>query len=245
MTYCVGIAVDQGLVLCSDSRTHAGADQVASYGKMHRFGIDGQCQFVVLTAGNLATTQAVLARVKEDVRDPASSRMFAATGVGEVAEFLGTLLCAQADKHAEALEAAGFSVGASLIVGGQVRGRSPKLYMVYPQGNYITTSRGTPFLQIGEAKYGKPILDRILDPATSLDEAARCALVSMDSTMRSNATVGPPIELLAYRADELRFNCYRCLEEDDPYLLELRHAWGDALGHAFASMPHFSWQSNP
>ena len=200
MTYCLAISVDSGLVFASYSRTNAGVDNVATYGKMHTFGVDGDRQIVVLTAGNLATSQGVVAQMKQDIKHDEDESLFTVTSMGEAAEYLGRVLRGQQQKHGEAVAQAGFSAEATFIIGGQIGDRSPKLYLVYPQGNFITTSLQTPFLQIGESKYGKAILDRIIRPDTGLDEAARCALVSIDSTIRSNATVGPPIELLYYRS---------------------------------------------
>jgi len=245
MTYCVAIAVEAGLVFASDSRTSAGADHVATYGKMHAFGIEGDRQFVVLTSGNLATSQGVIAQVKQDLEAGEAESLFTVSGMGEAAEYLGRVLRGQQRKHGEAVSQAGFSADATFIIGGQVGDRGPKVYMVYPQGNYITTSLQTPFLQIGEFKYGKAILDRVIRPDTGLDEAARCALVSVDSTMRSNATVGPPIELLCYERDSLRLERYRMLREDDPYLLDIKKSWNENIVKAFQALPDFDWQSLP
>ena len=224
MTYCVAITIDQGLVFCSDSRTNAGADQVSTYGKMHTFGRDGERQIVLLSAGNLATTQAVLARLRRDI---------------------GQVLRRQDDKHGAAVARAGFSAEASFIIGGQIGSNPARLFLVYPQGNFITTSEQTPFLQIGETKYGRPLLDRIIRPTTSLDDAARAALVSMDSTIRSNVTVGPPVELLSYVCDSLILDSYLCLREDDDYLLEIKRAWNEKITQAFNELPAITWTATP
>jgi putative proteasome-type protease len=245
MTYCLAIAVDDGLVFASDSRTNAGVDHVATYGKMHAYGVDGDRQLVVLTSGNLATSQGVLAQIKQDIKSDAEVNLFNVPGVGDAAEYLGQLVRAQQTKHAEAVMQAGFSPDATFIIGGQVGDRSPKVYMVYPQGNYITTSAETPFLQIGESKYGKAILDRVIAPDTDLDEAARCALVSIESTMRSNASVGPPIELMCYSRDQLRLSRYLRLHEDHPYLLEIRRAWNERIVQAFKGLPSIQWSDLP
>jgi len=245
MTYCLAIAVNEGLVFASDSRTNAGVDHVATYGKMHTFGIEGDRQFVVLTSGNLATSQAVIAQLKQDIKHGEDVSLFTVTGMGDAAEYLGRVLRGQQRKHAEAVSQAGFSPDATFIIGGQVGDRGPKVYMVYPQGNYITTSQQTPFLQIGEFKYGKAILDRIVKHDTSLDEASRCALVSIDSTMRSNASVGPPVEVLCYQRNSLRLAHYLRLGEDDPYLLAVKRAWNENIVHAFHALPHFQWQGLP
>ena len=245
MTYCVAIAVDEGLVFASDSRTNAGVDNVATYGKMHTFGIDGDRQFVILTSGNLATSQGVLAQMKQDIKYSKEESLFTVQSMSEAAEYLGRVLRAHQVKHAEAVAQGGFSADASFLIGGQVGDRGPKIYMVYPQGNFITSSEQTPFLQIGEFKYGKAILDRIIHKDVDLNAAARCALVSIDSTMRSNASVGPPVELLIYYGGSLRLENYRRLTETDPYLLEIKRSWNENLTRAFEALPHFSWTSLP
>lgn len=245
MTYCVAISVDRGLVFASDSRTNAGVDNVATYGKMHTFGIDGDRQIVVLTSGNLATSQGVLAQMKQDIKFSKGESLFTVQSMSEAAEYLGRVLRSHQVKHAEAVAQGGFSADASFLIGGQVGDRSPKIYMVYPQGNFITSSDQTPFLQIGEFKYGKAILDRIIARDTDLEAAARCALVSVDSTMRSNASVGPPVEILTYRADSLVLDNYLRLTEDDPYLLEIKRRWNENLMRAFEALPHFTWNDLP
>lgn len=241
MTYCLAISVNKGLVFASDSRTNAGADQVSTYSKMHVFGSDGDRQIVLLSAGNLATTQAVIARVERDIRDGADSHLMSVANLESAAQYVGQILQAQEERHGAAVSAAGINAEATFIIGGQINGARTRLYLVYPQGNYITTSKETPFLQLGEVKYGKAILDRVVHSPTSLDEAALCALVSMDSTIRSNATVGPPIELLSYENDSLRIDHYLRLEESDDYLLEIKRAWNDYLLAAFKTLPGIKW----
>jgi len=245
MTYCVALAVEKGLVFASDSRTNAGVDHVATYGKMHTFGIDGDRQFVVLTSGNLATSQGVVAHLKQDIEHGEPQSLFTVASMGEAAEYLGRVLRDQQQKHVDAVSQAGFSAEATFILGGQVGDGPTRLYLIYPQGNFITTSIQTPFLQIGEFKYGKAILDRIIRPDTGLDEAARCALVSIDSTMRSNASVGPPVELLCYEDDSLRLDRYLNLLEDDPYLLDVKRSWNQNITSAFNALPHFAWGTLP
>ncbi len=245
MTYCVAITIDQGLVFCSDSRTNAGADQVSTYGKMHTFGRDGERQIVLLSAGNLATTQAVLARLRRDITEQAPASLMTAPDMEDAAEYLGQVLRRQDDKHGAAVARAGFSAEASFIIGGQIGSNPARLFLVYPQGNFITTSEQTPFLQIGETKYGRPLLDRIIRPTTSLDDAARAALVSMDSTIRSNVTVGPPVELLSYVCDSLILDSYLCLREDDDYLLEIKRAWNEKITQAFNELPAITWTATP
>lgn len=240
MTYCLAISIDQGLVFASDSRTNAGVDQVSTYSKMHTFG-GADRQFVLLCAGNLATTQSVVAQLRRELAAGGAGGLAGVTDMARAAEHLGGVIREQGVKHGEAVAAAGISADATFIIGGQVGREPPRIFLVYPQGNYITTSQHTRFLQLGEAKYGKAILDRIVHPGMSLDQAARCALVSLDSTMRSNVTVGPPLEVLSYERDSLRLANYLCLHEDDPYLLALKKSWNEKLTRAFAELPRFEW----
>lgn len=239
MTYCVAISLNEGLVFCSDSRTNAGADRVSTYSKMHRFSVPGDRSLVILTAGNLATTQAVIAQLQRDVEEDASFNIMKARYVSDVAEYIGKLSLAEQSKFSGSNgESAGFNASASFIVGGQIKEYEPELYMVYPEGNHITASDQFPYLQIGETKYGKPILDRVIRRDTSHESALRCALVSMDATIRSNATVGPPLECLFYRKDSLQpEEYYYSFNDQSDYLKELRDAWDNALQDAFTQLP--------
>jgi len=238
MTYCIGIKLREGLVFCSDSRTNAGADRVSTYGKLRRLSIPGERQLMLMSAGNLATTQAVVAQVERDLREDASFNVAKAQYVSDLADYIGELGVREQTKYTSTAPNAGFNAEASYILGGQIRGQPTELYLIYPEGNHITVSEQFPFLQIGETKYGKPILDRIIRPETDHETAMRCALVSMDSTMRSNATVGPPIELLYYRSDSLAEPAQYCkFEENDEYLVSLRRAWDENIRQAFNDLP--------
>ena len=237
MTYCLAIKLDSGLVLASDSRTNAGVDQISTYSKMHAWGIEGERQFILLSAGNLATTQAVVTRLHRDIEDKAKTSLATVRYMTEAAEYVGSISIEHQSRHSDASMNAGFNPEATFILGGQIKGDKPGLFLVYPQGNYITTPDNTPFLQIGEIKYGKPILDRVIHPDTAIEDAMRCALVSMDSTMRSNATVGPPVELLLYPVGSLRLGKRLVLQEDNSYLRELRLAWQKGLEQAFERLP--------
>lgn len=238
MTYCVAIHVNDGLVFVSDSRTNAGVDQVSTYSKMHEFGVPGERQFVLMSAGNLGTTQAVLLRIRKDMEDEEAEVSLATVpDLPAAAEYVGRLSLAEQRKYADAGPVAGFDPQVSFLLGGQIDGQEPGIFLIYPQGNYITTSATTLFLQIGESKYGKPILDRIIGPETSLAEAARCALVSMDSTMRSNLTVGPPIEVQIYARDRLSLGPRIVLAENHSYLREIRQSWDENIREAFKRMP--------
>ncbi len=245
MTYCVAVAVKAGIVFCSDSRTNAGIDQISTYSKMHKFGIDGQRQFVIMSAGNLATTQSVIAKVKKDLKDESIPNLYNLSSIHDAADYVGDISLAAQQKH----NGGGANYEANFIVGGQIGSSKPAICMVYPQGNHITTSPDTPYLQIGESKYGKPILDRILTLDTSLETAALCALVSMDSTMRSNLTVGPPIEVQVFERDILSLPRYHRFAEDSEYLRQLNKTWDAKLREAFRQMPplnwSFSWDSQP
>ncbi len=243
MTYCVAIKLEEGLVFASDSRTNAGVDQVSTYSKMHTFETEGERLFLVLTAGNLATTQAIVNRLKREMEEGVEGSFADVGHMSEAAEYLGRVNREEQDKHSEALSKSGIAAEATLIVGGQISGQEPEIYRVYPQGNYITTSQHTPFLQIGESKYGKPILDRIITPETELGDAARCALVSIDSTIRSNLTVGPPIEVFVYETGSFAFEHYLCLEADNDYLRALTAAWDENIRKAFLELPRFDWES--
>ena len=236
MTYCLAIAVDDGLVFASDSRTNAGVDQVGTYGKMHRFFGEGERAITVLTSGNLATTQAVLRRLQRDIDGDASQNLATVKHLSEAADYIGEISREEQVRFGTG-KGGKFDPGASFIVGGQIAGRPQQIYLVYPEGNHIKASARTSYLQIGELKYGKPILDRIVEPGLDLETAARCALVSMDSTLRSNLTVGPPIELLTYHTNSLSGGEHIVFEEEDPYLRELRTAWQDNLKIAFENLP--------
>jgi putative proteasome-type protease len=240
MTYCVGIAVNDGLVFCSDSRTNVGVDQISTYSKMFRWGIEGERQFVILCAGNLATTQAVLSQVSRDIDQGAVTSLANIGGMKDAADYLGEISQVEQQKHSSA----GARFEASFIIGGQIGSRKPRVVLVYPEGNHISTSSDTPFLQIGESKYGKPILDRILTPTTSLDTCAMCAMVSMDSTLRSNLTVGPPIEVLVYTKDSLIIDQLHRFEQDSDFLREISRSWDQRLKEAFRQMPPLTWAAN-
>lgn len=238
MTYCVAIQLNTGLLFCSDSRTNAGPDKVNTYSKLHRFSVLGDRQLIMLCAGNLATTQAVVAAIGRDIQQDSEFTIGSAQYIAEIADYIGELSVKTQQKYAPTGPSAGFNAEATFIVGGQIKGSEPELYLVYPEGNHITTSEKHPFFQIGETKYGKPILDRIIRSETDHETALRCALVSMDSTMRSNATVGPPIELLYYPKDSLDQPAqYNIFEDNDAYLVNLRKSWDENILQAFNALP--------
>jgi putative proteasome-type protease len=244
MTYCLGIRTHQGLVMASDSRTNSGIDQVEVCRKMHNFVVPGERLFTILSSGSLSLTQSVMTRLEHEFR---SGR-----GRAAVASFYDAARCvgghvrdvAALDREFLERDKIGFAV--NLLVGGQIRGEPPQLYMVYAQGNPLRCTRLSPFLQIGESKYGRPILDRgIRFDETTLDQAAQYALISLDSTMRSNVAVGPPIDLLVYANDDLCVRRYRRLDAADPELVEIRSAWEHALRKAIGTLPKVAFAPQP
>ena len=243
MTYCVGIETDEGLVFAADTRTSASFDDVRVYRKMHIFEYPGDRVFVIMSAGNLATTQLTVSRLMRDAEDPKATRSLRTfTHLYEVAEYVGEVLVASQFKMKDDAQQSGVSVQSTLILGGQIAGERPGLYMIYPLGNCIATSPETPYLQIGESKYGKPILDRILRPQTTLEDAARCALVSLDSTIRSNLSVGLPIDIALVRAGDLKITQKMRMESDTPLYSEIHETWSRKLESAVHSLPRFPWE---
>ena len=237
MTYCIAASINEGLILVSDSRTNAGIDQVSTHGKMHAFNTISDRKIVLLCAGNLATTQAVLEQLHRDKIKNANINLNTVESLFEAAEYLGHISVEKQKQHVNSKGQTAFNPAASFILAGQIGADPHGAYMVYAEGNSITTSANTPFLQIGESKYGKPILDRFLKLGTSIDEAARCCLVSMDSTIRSNASVGAPVEMLVYRKNSFSLDEYYCFDDDDDYLLRLRRNWETKLREAIAALP--------
>jgi putative proteasome-type protease len=240
MTYCLGIMTRQGVVMASDSRTNAGSDQVNVCRKMHTFVSPGEHVFVILTSGSLSLSQSVITLLRRDYEQGAG--LCEATTFYDAARVVGKQVRHVSDLDREALERDEFRFNVNLILGGQIRGEPPGLYVIYPQGNPIAATEDSPFLQIGESKYGRPILDRgIRYDATSLEEAAKYALISFDSTMRSNATVGPPIDLLVYEADRLTITRHRRFGDRDPDLIETHRQWEMSLRRAVSALPEIDF----
>lgn len=241
MTYCLALNVDRGLIFCSDSRTNAGMDNIGSYSKMHAFTWPGERLFVLLSAGNLATTQAVVKKLHLDIEQGLVHNLLTVSSMMEAADYVG-MASTQVQRNQASRDTANTSFEATFIFGGQLRNHTPEIFMIYPQGNYIHESSEHPFLQIGETKYGKPILDRVIKRHVDLERAARCALVSMNSTIRSNVTVGPPVELLIYERDSLTAGRRLYLTDDDPFARELSENWNEGLLLALENLPHFAWE---
>jgi putative proteasome-type protease len=244
MTYCVGIKLDAGLVFLSDSRTNAGLDQISTFRKMIIYERPGDRFMVMLSAGNLSISQSVreILQVEKLDNGPAEPiTIWNATSMFDAARVLGAAVRRVYDQDGPSLKASGIDFNASMIFGGQIRGEAMRLFLVYSAGNFIEATRETCFFQIGESKYGKPILDRVLTPGTPLDEAAKCALVSMDSTLKSNLTVGPPLDLLVYRAGAFASNEFVCIDEQNPYFRMIRTTWGQRLREVFEGIDDPRW----
>lgn len=242
MTYCVAIKVNDGLVFCADTRTSAGVDDIRTYNKVHTFEYPGDRVLVLMSSGNLATTQTVLTQLKRDLANEATVNLRTVAHMYDAAEYVGqALVKAERDAAAKGTTST-VNLGATLILGGQILGDTPALYLIYPEGNCISTSPESSFLQIGELKYGKPILDRVVRPHVSLEDAARCALVSMDSTMKSNLSVGPPLDLILIRTSALTITQKLRFDVDTPIYAEISKGWGQQLLKAFGALPRFEWE---
>jgi putative proteasome-type protease len=243
MTYCLALKLREGLVFASDSRTTAGVDYISTYRKMHVFQPREDRLIVVLTSGSLATTQEVLDNLRRDLEtvDVAES-LSTVSYVFEAARYVGKVLYTVVQQYSPALQSSGGDARATLIIGGQIAGQPPEIYMVYPEGNYVAATWETPFLQLGEFKYGKPILSRIAAPELSLEEAARLALISFDAAMKSNLSVGPPVELAIYPDGALRFSHQLTLSADSELLRTLCKGWNEKLTRAFRTLPKFEWE---
>jgi putative proteasome-type protease len=242
MTYCAATMIDAGIVFASDSRTNAGIDNVSTFRKMRVFEHSGDRVVVTLCSGNLAVTQATLNHLDQVIRrNDGSPNLMNATSMFDVAYMVGEALRQVRDRDAPYLMQNNVDSSANFIVGGQIAGEQMRLFMVYSEGNFIEAMTETPYFQIGEVKYGKPILDRVIKADTGMDDATKCVLVSFDSTMRSNLSVGMPIDLLCYERDSLRVTKTRRFEERDDYMRSLRDQWSEGLRRAFVQLPNFDW----
>jgi putative proteasome-type protease len=244
MTYCVGIKLDAGLVFLSDSRTNAGLDQISTFRKMIVYEKAGDRFMVMLSAGNLSISQSVreiLQVEKLDNGDQPPITIWNATSMYDAVRVLGSAMRRVYDQDGPSLKQSGIDFNATMIFGGQIGGEAMRLFLVYSAGNFIEATRETCYFQVGESKYGKPVLDRMITPATPLDEAAKCALVSMDSTLKSNLSVGLPLDLLVYEAGRLQTQQIVCIDEHNPYFHMIRSTWGQKLRHVFESIDDPQW----
>jgi putative proteasome-type protease len=243
MTYCLALKLREGLVFASDSRTTAGADYISTYRKMHVFQPREDRLIVVLTSGSLATTQEVLDDLRRDLADgQIGDSLASAQYLFEAARCVGKVLNTVVQRYGASMQSSGFDARATLIVGGQIGSQPPELYMVYPEGNYVAATWETPFLQLGEFKYGKPILSRLASPELTLADAARLALISFDAAMKSNPSVGPPVELAIYPQGSFKFSHHLVLAAESEFLRSVCRDWNDKLTDAFRTLPRFDWE---
>lgn len=248
MTYCVAVKLNAGLVFLSDSRTHAGVDNISTFRKMIVYEKAGDRFMVLLSAGNLSISQSVreILQVEQlkDRKDPENAEpitIWNAKSMFDAARVLGSAVRHVYQRDAEALKKADVDFNVSLVLGGQIRGEGMRLFQVYSAGNFIEATDETPYFQLGESKYGKPVLDRVLTPETPLAEAAKCVLVSMDSTIKSNLTVGLPLDLVVYEADALKSDKIVCIDHNNPYYQMMHNSWGQKLREVFDSIEDPVW----
>lgn len=244
MTYCVGMRLDAGLVFLSDSRTNAGVDHVGTFRKMSVFENPGDRTMVLMTAGNLSISQSIRQLVSDHV-DASGNSIWTAPNMYEAARILGEAVRTVHHRDAKSLQEFGIDFNVSLIFGGQIKGERCRLFQIYSAGNFIESHNENTYFQIGEAKYGKPILDRVVTPATPLDEAAKCALISMDSTLRSNVSVGLPLDLLVYEDNKLAITQFVTIDEKNQYFQMIRNTWGQQLKSVFESIDAPVWNASP
>lgn len=247
MTYCVGMVLDKGLVLMSDTRTNSGVDNVSVFRKMFYWQVPGERMISVMTAGNLATTQAVVSQLEERTKQPGerNTTMLSGSTMFNVATEIGTLLRSVIEERQRANGATGSSrFTATMIVAGQIAGMQPRLFLIYPEGNFIEASWDTPFFQIGETKYGRPIIIRGYDKDMSFEDAVKLLMVSFDSTLKANLSVGLPLDLLVIEKDHFAPTHERRITHDDPYFDTISSSWGDALRNAFDALPDYRLDSS-
>ncbi|MBB4659384.1 peptidase [Parvularcula dongshanensis] len=243
MTYCVALKLQEGLVFLSDTRTNAGIDDVSRYRKMFTYEDTGNRAITLMTAGNLSVTQGVITRLDAAIRqseagDETVETVLNVPSIFRIAQIVGALMKEVLSIHRDAMEKDGAASGASIVVGGQIAGEAPRLFLVYSAGNFIECGEDSPYYQIGETKYGKPILTRTLTYATPLADGLRACLVSMDSTVRSNLSVGPPFDLSIIHTDALSFATWRRIEEDDETYAALSAQWSRALAESLHNLPN-------
>ena len=242
MTYCVAVMLDAGMVFASDSRTNAGVDQISTFSKMHMIKRDGERLIVVLSSGNLSITQSAINLLEHQSKSADSEQTINnATSMFEIADLIGNALREVRRRDGPYLAQSNIEAHASFVVGGQIKGETQRLFHVYSEGNFIEATPETPYFQIGESKYGKPVIDRVLHNGLSLRDAVKLTLVSFDSTMRSNVSVGPPIDLLVYENNALAVRLERRIDEGDPFFGEISRRWDEGLKQAFAQTPEPDW----
>ena len=241
MTYCVATMIDAGIVFASDSRTNAGVDNISTFRKMKTFERPGERVLVIVNSGNLAITQATINQLDQAVRRNIEPNLMSVISMYDVAELVGAALREVRQRDGPFLMENNVDGGANFIVGGQIAGECQRLFMVYAEGNFIEATAETPYFQIGEVKYGKPIIDRVIRADTCMDDAIKCVLVSFDSTMRSNLSVGMPIDMACYYRDSMQLGHTHRFDDQDTYMQRLRLSWGEGVRRAFAQLPNFEW----
>ncbi|MDO8300349.1 proteasome-type protease [Lacisediminimonas sp.] len=242
MTYCVAMRVNAGLVFLSDSRTNAGVDQIGTFRKLNVFENPGERVLVLMTSGNLSITQAIRQMITELVT-PEGKSIWTVDTMYEAAQIVGQAVRHVHERDGTALQEFGIDFNVRMIFGGQIKGERSRLFQVYAAGNFIEAHDENTYFQIGEAKYGKPIVDRVITPDSTLDEAAKCALISMDSTLRSNISVGLPLDLLVYKADSFGVTRFVTIDEHNQYFQMIRNSWGDQLKRVFEGISDPVWDA--
>jgi putative proteasome-type protease len=233
--------IDAGIVFASDSRTNAGVDNISTFRKMKTFERAGDRALVMVNSGNLAITQATINHLEQAIRHSTEPNLMSVFSMYDVAELVGTALREVRHRDGPYLMENNVDGGANFLIGGQIAGEHQRLFLVYAEGNFIEATPETPYFQIGETKYGKPIIDRVISAETCMDDAIKCVLVSFDSTMRSNLSVGMPIDLACYNRESLQLGHVRRFDEHDAYMLSLRQSWGEGVRRAFAELPNIQW----
>lgn len=241
MTYCVALLLDEGLVFASDTRTNAGVDQVAIFPKMHVFDVRNERVIVLLTAGNLGITQSVVNRLRDAVKADTGPHMHNVSSLFDAAELVGAEMRLAFERDAEHLKNHNAEFNASILVGGQIKGETPRLFNIYSAGNFIEPSQETPYFQIGETKYGKPIIDRVVKHNSEMMDVVKCVLISFDSTIRSNISVAAPIDLMLYRTGSFHADCKQRITEGDSYYASVRQGWSEGLREVFHNLPNPHW----
>ncbi len=242
MTYCLGIINQFGIVMAADSRTNAGVDYISSYKKLFDLSLPGERAIIICTSGNLSVSQGVLTRLNRDIQNQEAQNLHTLGNMYDIAQYIGSKSREIQQLDRPWLEKDNIDYSCNFLLGGQIQGEPHQLYLIYPQGNFIQATQETPFLQIGETKYGKPILDRTITYTTPLEAVAKCALLSLDSTMKSNISVGPPINLVMYKTDSFKVRNKLELRLGAPYIAKIRNLWENSVRQAFESMPDIEWK---
>lgn len=243
MTYCVAMRLSDGLVFASDSRTNAGVDHIAIFKKLHVFQREGERVLVIQSAGNLATTQSIISLLTTRIQSQHTPNLLQVETLYDAATLVGETVREVIHRDSASQQNSSNIFGCNMLIGGQIGNEAPRLFHIYPEGNFIESTQDTPYFQIGESKYGKPIIDRVLTVDTPLEQAMCCALISIDSTLRSNLSVGMPLDVMIYRANSFDSREQRRITENDAYFMGIRKAWSEGLLNTFRQLPPFPPES--